>query len=257
MSSAELVIGQFTPECPVPPSTLAAWNRDLAALAQSVTGASGERAGTLYAYWEPGEPWFPVGRFVVAQVTPRAWLERECDLYREVGEDPGHTTFAELEGPDPRDGGHYDVALGRFVHDPTRLPPSITQRQWQLWRDPAVGGLASPVWIVQGSRGGHKLAYNRHEQILNRLHGRPGTPPVPGSLPYAPVDQRTFRALEQAAHLARLHKQLGEDWLHKDLTPEVESRAPNAAERELLTALDAWLAGQVDQTLTTAPVSYT
>lgn len=130
----------------------------------------------LRLLWEPGESWAPVHRWVVWELMPaqRAPLE----------------IYHELCGPNPRSFGHYDRVQRRFVRTRSFL---INQRQWLLYRESGFYG--RPMWIVQGTKGGHKRAWSEVESNLSLLHGGPKEPPLPGELPYAEPDVRTIEKL--------------------------------------------------------------
>lgn len=156
-----------------------------------------EHQNWLYAYWEPGERWMPIHRIVIAEMTPRAVMAREYAFYRALGESGDASLFYELEGPNPREAGHYDKLLERYVYD--ELPPNITQRQWLLWRSERA--FARPIWIVQGSHGGHKRRFSELERVILKKRGMPSEAPYPGQLAYAPFDDRILKALRAMSDL--------------------------------------------------------
>lgn len=199
-----------------------------------------ERDFYLWAYWEPGDEWMPVERIVIAQVTPRKLLVAEDRFYRAMGAGSDASVLAELEGPNPRFGGHYDAQLGQFVHDPNRPPPNITERQWLLYRAEGTpgGGLAIPKWIVQGREGGTPRRYSLWEQELARVERRATRPPYPGQLDYAPADDRVREALLR--HFAAQSRRVREDWFRLDDEERTED------ERELASRFDTWYSGRND-----------
>jgi hypothetical protein len=153
----------------------------------------------LHAYWEPGEDWMPIHRLVVAQMTPRAVMAKEYEFYKMLGESGDASKFFELEGPNPRESGYYDNIKEEFVYRAEMLPPNITQRQWLLWRSEQA--YAEPIWIVQGSHGGHKRRFSNLEGVILRKYGRPREAPLPGTLPFAQFDDRILDALRRMSDL--------------------------------------------------------
>lgn len=158
-----------------------------------------DRERWLHAYWEPGEPWMPIHRLVIAQMTPRAVMAKEYEFYRMLGESGDASKFYELEGPNPRESGYFDKIKGEFVYRAECLPPNITQRQWWLWRSEKA--FAEPIWIVQGSNGGHKRRFSDLEGVILRKAGLPREAPDPGDLPFATFDDRILDALSRMGEL--------------------------------------------------------
>lgn len=244
---------------PDPPADVNVARFNIELLKVSVPNPAGR---WLHCYWEPGFPWYPVGRWVIAEVTPRWVLAKEDEFYESIGErdTAGATAFSELEGPDPWLGGHWcadghcscEKKLNRFAYrsgpDGQRIAPSITHRQWELYRE--IGGLAKPIWIVQGTRGGHKRFFNAFEQAILRIRRQPIEAPVPGDLPYAPPDERTLAALREAQRLAKVQAQFNEDWAYR-VGREEKSRIEGIsdAERALYKEWSSWIDDQVDNRL--------
>ena len=182
--------------------------------------------------WEPGEEWAPVERWTVWEMMP---VERApLDI------------ASELRGPNPRNFGHYDRALGRFVRS---REFKISERQWQVYRE--TGCYGRPIWIVQGSRGGHKRFWNGVEENLSlmRTGGLISEPPVPGELPYAEPDQRTIEKLRGLDMVARfgalLHLLSNKDEIRANL-----DRREKEIAREMARQLSTWLDDQVSEALT-------
>lgn len=209
----------------------------------------------LYCYWEPGEPWCPVERFVIAEMFPRSMIVAEHNFMVVSGASQYETRFAELNGPSPRAGAYYDKVLRRLVFrtdgwiddQAIELKPSFTFRQWSLWR--SHGALANPVWIVQGASGGHKRRFNGFEETMLRMSRKPHVAPVPGSLPYAPPDNRTWDALMRGAELAKLGAKFKDDW-HDRMLRQEESDGKvgslSEPEQQLAAAYNGWLDTQID-----------
>lgn len=131
----------------------------------------------LKLVWEPGEAWSEVGRWVVYEMTP-------------FGRQPTIVTDA-LLGPNPRNYGRWDGLLKRFVRTKS---VGITMRQWLLFQE--TGCFGRPIWVVQGSRGGHKRFWTDVESNLSLMHGGPEVPPAPGDLRYAEPNRVTIDRLK-------------------------------------------------------------
>lgn len=61
-------------------------------------------------------------------------------------------------------------------------------RQYQCW--------ARPYWAIQGERGGTPMSYSPWEAAMLKAHGLPTDVPNPGSLPFAPFDERVVEAIQ-------------------------------------------------------------
>lgn len=133
----------------------------------------GGRLSWFRLVWVPGDPWEEVCRWVIYQMLP---IDRTPALIRD-----------DLMGPSPRERGRYDDVLGRFIPD---AYCNVSLLQWQLYQD--TGCYGRMYWIVQGTKGGHKKAFNRAESVVSRLNGGPKQPPLIGDLCYATPDNRTF-----------------------------------------------------------------
>lgn len=208
----------------------------------------------LHLYWEPGESWCPVERFVLANMVPKAVLRAEHNFYQLMtGETYENASlYSELESPNPRTGGHYCAdgwclcakKRDRFVHAGD-LPPSITQRQWFLYQE--FGAHAIPCWIVQGTRGGHKRHFNELEQLVLKTHGRPFTAPVPGQkgYPFAHPDLRMVAAMRKVDQLIAWHESNQKDWRlrsDRDVAQTKKSR-----KKDFHNAIYEWLDGQLEE----------
>ena len=170
------------------PTPEAWWQATLDAIAPP-----GGRLTWLKLVWVPGDPW----RVEDPDADPRMGAKT---LDGSVNRWIIHTMFPldrtpahirdDLMGPSPRDRGHFDRVLGRFIPDPKC---NVSLQQWQLFRDTRCW--AKPYWIVQGTGGGHKKSWKRVESVISRMHGGPKDPPLPGALPFANPDNRTFDKL--------------------------------------------------------------
>lgn len=217
------------------------WQRSLDRLAPPC-----ERLASLHLCWEPGDPWYVEDGDNVDQWYDGA-VERWIIYQLLPPERTPVVVLTDLRGPAPRMRGRYDRYLERprFIPDPAC---NISQRQWLLYRE--TGRYGVPYWIVQGSRGGNKRRWNRTESIISRMHGGPKEPPLAGTLPYAPFDNRV---IDQLAKLDRVRNAAF-------LLDRAEQRPDiwQQHERDQLERLkdevwDHWLADQVKDAMDLAP----
>lgn len=204
-------------------------NAALAALAPR-----SERVNWLHCYYEPGDPWEPIERLVIAEVIPRATLARQRDAAP-----VGDSILDELEGPNPRTFARWNARKGRLVYASGVLTPSITERQWLLFRE--LDGLAMPQFVVQGSSGGHVRRLNRAEVRVLEDAGRTTEAPNPGDLPFALVDRRTIETLRERDRLSQWLRDQSREWESRSLEDVRAARqeAEKSFNRQLLRWLDA------------------
>lgn len=130
-------------------------------------------------WWEPGDPWEPIQRWIIYQIMPKATIHPSI--------------LKQLEGPHPRSAGRYSGKLGRWVDGPA---PDITRTQWDLYRQ--FGGYATPYWVLQGTEGGHRYALEKHERVLLYMVTGRRDVAAPGELPACEPDERTWASLREA-----------------------------------------------------------
>lgn len=192
----------------------------------------------LKIVWEPGELWDPIQRWMIYQMIPMADNPAD-DLFRPM-----------LEGPHPRKFGYYDRHLGRFVRRPGA--PMVSMQQWELYRE--TGRLAHPYWVVQGDEGGHRFEFTRTEKaIIRRAIGQKDVdPPMIGSLPYAPVDNRVTAKL---SNLDRLRKdEFAVAFMYRN--PEKFDAEQERILKDAEKALWGWLETQIDDRLRDLPYGF-
>jgi hypothetical protein len=195
----------------------------------------------LHCYYEPGERWQPVERLIVAEMVPRSILAGEDAFYRLMGEESPESLFSELEGPNPRDSGFYDRVLQKFVTRDGMLPPSITQRQWMLWRSEKA--YARPFWIIQGEHGGHKRRFTETERKILRLNGKPDEPAYAGEFPFARFDTRILDKLKAMDRLQAWADERAQDW--KSRTAQDAERSAIEAKERIDAQIMDWLDSQI------------
>jgi hypothetical protein len=172
-----------------------------------------EEVSWLKVYWVSGEPSNPVQRWVIFQMTPRSKIPI--------------AVLPLLQGPAP---------------SKTYRPPMMRE-QWDLFRSTTC--YAQPFWIIQGNHGGHKRRFSQVEQQMLKLHNQPTEPPIAGTLPYAPFDQRVLDKLAPLDQVRFYHRSI-----------ELENRSPEMLEEDSLNAVIAmrteywkWLETQVDRAI--------
>lgn len=130
--------------------------------------------------------------------------------------------------------------------DPTLIPetaPLISRRQWLLYQQ--TGRWARPSWCIQGSKGGHLVAYDSATQELLRRTGRPDRPPAPGDLPYAPFDERVVTQILRMSKLTQARNDLDE--FRRQYAGEGGKRKYKEALRDARAQQLAWLDSQMDE----------
>lgn len=142
----------------------------------------------MVIWWEPGDTWEPIQRWVIYQVMPYQTKVRG----RVVDAVPPQIR-KQLEGPHPRSSGFYSEMYERWMNGPA---PLITKTAWEIAR--VHKGWARPYWIVQGDKGGHRYRAFSWEKYLSKMAGGTGQLPLAGDLPYAEPDEQTWDALGQA-----------------------------------------------------------
>ena len=150
-----------------------AWVRELAQIA-----APNTRVSWLLIYWEPGDPWERLNRWMIREMDPR--LEYvHADL------------LAEYNGPSPRTDGQWILENGVRKW---RGAGNLSLRQWELFQQYQC--TSRRVWVCQGPDGGHPFEKSQAERMFLRAHGLPGEDtPRPGELPYSEPDARTWARL--------------------------------------------------------------
>lgn len=147
----------------------------------------------LLIYWEPGETWDPVQRWMIREMDPalKYYDAEEIALY---------------DGPSPRTMGFWE-GEGRTRRWKSEAPPGFSLRRWELYQQYKC--ISSRVWVVQGPNGGHPFALSQAEQAFLQSMGAPDADtPAPGSLPYAEPDQRTWRRLGEYDRLRKWQSDL-------------------------------------------------
>lgn len=135
--------------------------------------------------WEVGGTWQGVERFYLYEMTPEAFTDPNI--------------LFELRDM-PRPVVRYDTVMKDVVCDDRY----VTRMQWDLYHETKCWG--RPFWVIQGEKGGHKRFLTPLEKQWLTLASLPTEPPWPGTLPYAPFDQRVIR---QVVHHDKL-RQVGE-----------------------------------------------
>lgn len=155
----------------------------------------------LKARWEAGDPWQPIGRWVI-------WSLVDVSVF---DEEFASVLLPELQGPSPRSEGHYcadgwcqcpTFVVGAGGVFETREKPNcwvggltqtIDYETWKVFQE--TGCYGRRFWIVQGSKGGVPRSYDGVERQIARMAGLPDAPPAIGDLPYAPLDERVIKQL--------------------------------------------------------------
>ncbi len=239
---------------PVPPSMLAAWQ---ARLEQAVPRfkVGMEDLSWLLLRWHAGDPWAPVGRFVIWQVWPKGVVP--------FGPEGG--ILQELAGPSPRSAGHYCGGKGwcpeadgvpvcpeikrRWVQGPCHL---ITRDQWEIARELQGPYYATRYWVVQGTAGGHRVDLSPAERSLMGSAGGAFEMPPMGALPYAEPTDATWALLRSYDQLWRWESET-KGRAFTERTPEDQERWEReraaAAAKQQLALIDAQIEGWASDNL--------
>lgn len=209
-----------------------AWSRALARLAPR-----SRHVNWLHVAWFAGDPWAPVERWVVYEMTPWETIAQSQEFQQKFGFDDEF--YRALTGPNPRTLGHFDRQLGAYITD--GLPSLIDRRQWVMFRE--LNAFARPLWIIQGSAGGHKRFFTPMELRYLRTQGYPwDAAPAPGELAYAEFDERV---VAQLAKLDRLRQwEVRRSWMKRTINDTFKARAQ--AETEFLKLFGTWLDRQIE-----------
>jgi hypothetical protein len=179
-------------EPPVPKETLAEWQKKLDELFPR-----SEFSSHLQLVWVAGDDWE-----VMDEGKPvHQGVERFC-LYEMLPKqftDPN--ILYELEEM-PRPVVRYDSVMKSVA----REDRSVTRLQWDLYRETGLFGRA--YWYIQGDNGGHQRAFTTFESQQLILLGLPHNPPLPGTLPYAPFDQRVINKILKHDRLRKVGERL-------------------------------------------------
>jgi hypothetical protein len=123
--------------------------------------------------------------------------------------------------------------------DPDTLPPGstfVSRLQWSLWQTHK--RIAEPFWVLQGSRGGHLVRYDREHVLAAKAEGLPMEPPAVGDLPYAPWDERSRTQILQ-------HNLLTDS---RDFLKGLKGKArKDAAMKEYRKRFVRWMAEQAEE----------
>lgn len=146
--------------------------------------------GRLVPWWDAGDRWQPIHRWIVLQVQP--WHVVRPEIQRA------------LEGPHPR-----AAAFGRYkarVQSASfRGVDRLCYEAYHELKRRGIRGWPRRFWVVQGPNGGHPFRLSRSEEARWEAEGRPHLAPaerdargdlVPGA-EYAPFDARVIRAITE------------------------------------------------------------
>lgn len=131
--------------------------------------------------WADGVPGSPIER----------WMLYECSplMNDEIRSYLGGTPWWEM--PDGQQAGRREL---------------VSAYQWEMYRKHRVW--ARPFWCLQGNAGGTPCVYGELERKLLRLAGKSPDPPIYGSLPYAPFDDRAEHAIRRREELWTLGRKI-------------------------------------------------
>ncbi len=173
--------------------------------------------GTWFrAVWEPGRDGEQVERWMLYEMWP---IEAIAD-----------DLAAEFRGTDPARLTFIDSVTGAVVPQTT-----ITRTQWKLYQD--TGWCGRLAWVVQGAQGGHKRVYSQLERQVLKMMGLPVDPPIPGALPFAPLDERVITQLLR-------HDRLRKAASSTDALVRIGAMTRADGQREIRRHMVRWIAEQ-------------
>jgi hypothetical protein len=207
----------FSYESPVAADTLHQWQQTLEAAVPRAEGY----VSHLRIVWEAGDPWDVVQRWYLYDCTPRQVFEDSAARKRLLGcpemDNGDAILIRDLDSHSPREDGYFDPLVERASEDGTTVQGeyialrdrNCTLQQWHLWHQHGVYGL--PWWVIQGNHGGHKRYFSTQEKKALNYQKLPCTPPIPGSLPYAPFDRRVLDRILMYDRLRRTEVKLSRE----------------------------------------------
>lgn len=173
---------------PVDAKTLAGWQSQLDELFPH-----SEHTTWMKLVWVAGDDWEIDGvhqgieRFYIFEMIPQQYVDPDM--------------LFELRDM-PRPVVRYDAVMKTLTGDDR----FVTRLQWDLFKE--TGCLGKPFWILQGSNGGHQRWFTTLEKQFLELQSLPTSPPLPGTLPYAPFDKRVVDKLVQHDRLRKIGNKL-------------------------------------------------
>lgn len=162
----------------------------------------GERVSRLVLHWLAGTPEEPVQRWGIWEVTPAHAMGAILEQERVAGIKDSLLggIWKALKGPDPRTLGHWAIVNKKRTW---RTKSMVSREQWDLHKE--TGGYPLLCWIIEGEQGGHAWQFGIFEQEFlmaagidpELIQALRQAWPDPGSKPYAPYDNRVFKALAE------------------------------------------------------------
>lgn len=146
--------------------------------------------GRLVPWWDAGDAWQPIHRWIVLQVQPWALVPEPIQRA--------------LEGPHPRSGtyGRYGA---RIQSTTSSGLDRLCYEAYHTLKRRGIRGWPRRFWVVQGPNGGHPYRLTTSEEARWDAEGRVHLAPaernargetVPGA-EYAPFDARVIRAITE------------------------------------------------------------
>lgn len=119
----------------------------------------------------------------------------------------------------------------------------VSGLQWELFQ--STGRFALPCWVLQGSKGGHLVTYDRMTQKACQMAGLPVTPPGVGDLPPCPFDNRAIR---QILKMNKLHEARNDiDAFVRANTKAARAKKEEERMRQFRAEMLQWLQDQAEE----------
>jgi hypothetical protein len=119
----------------------------------------------------------------------------------------------------------------------------ISGLQWELFQ--STGRFALPCWVLQGSKGGHLVTYDRMTARACQMAGLPTSPPGVGDLPACPFDNRVTR---QILKMNKLHEARNDiDAFVRGNTKDALAKKEQQRMAQFRAEMLAWLQDQAEE----------
>ncbi|MHC4676313.1 MAG: hypothetical protein ACYTBZ_27795 [Planctomycetota bacterium] len=216
------------------------WQADLDRIAPT-----GGRANWLKIVWYPGEPYEPIGRWVI--------YEMIVDLSTVPSD-----FLIDINGPDPKTVGYWQRdGMLRTGTKRWHSDSLVSHIQWKLFKETHC--YPNLTWIIQGDKGGHLYKFGPTEiECLKKMGGdEHSDTPLPGDLPYADYDRRVSSKLAERDKLRKWRRGMGFD--ERGMTKTAAGLhvygERNDMEQEYNMRLLKWIEDQMEEAISDIPRS--
>ena len=218
-----------------------------------------DRVPYLWLDWFAGESYERVQRWALWEIKPWAVVKSLIELELRASF-PDRVSFTQeiwnaLNGPNPRDLGHWGEVVRWTNHEPNtvkvwKTDALVTLDQYRIHKQ--THGLPQLYWIIQGEKGGHRLRFTQREEMMLKTAGvRNPEPPLPGDLAYAPFDNRVLDQLAKRDRVRQWQGNFSRAWdsryANQQGATELRGAEERLAKEEARADLLEWLKDQVEE----------